>query len=168
MRVLVAVGSKHGATLEIGAAIGSTLADMGLHPAVVATDDSERPDDYDAVVLGSAVYAGHWVKSAVEYVERHREALASRPVWLFSSGPIGDPPRPDEEPVDVADIVEATGAIDHRIFAGKMDKGALSFGEKAIALAFRAPEGDFRNWTAIQRWAQEIARKLAAESGTAR
>ena len=63
---------------------------------------------------------------------------------------------------------EATGAIDHRIFAGKMDKGALSFGEKAIALAFRAPEGDFRNWTAIQRWAQEIARKLAAESGTAR
>lgn len=166
MRVLVAVGSKHGATMEIGAAIAAVLAEHGLHPAVASTGDSERPNDYDAAVLGSAIYAGHWMKSALAYVERHAEALAAMPVWLFSSGPVGDPPRPDEEPVDVAEVVEATGALDHRIFAGKLDKGALSFGERAIALAFRAPEGDFRNWDAIRLWAEEVAGKLVAESGT--
>lgn len=26
------------------------------------------------------------------------------PVWLFSSGPVGDPPKPEEEPVDVSEI----------------------------------------------------------------
>jgi len=50
-------------------------------------------DGFDAVVLGSAVYAGHWLKPARELVDRSRDALAARPVWLFSSGPIGDPPQ---------------------------------------------------------------------------
>src|SRR6266511_2050744 len=59
-------------------------------------------------------------------------ALASRPVWLFSSGPVGDPPKPEENPVDVSALLEQTGARDHRVFAGKIDKHGLGLAEKAI------------------------------------
>ena len=114
-------------------------------------------DDYDAVVLGSAVYAGHWLTPAREFVDRCRDALAARPVWLFSSGPIGDPPKPEEDPVDVAEILQATKAREHRLFAGKLVKKQLRFPDRAIAAALRVPEGDFRDWDEVKGWAAGIA-----------
>jgi len=50
------------------------------------------------VVLGSAVYLGQWMKPARELAERSAGAIASRPVWLFSSGPIGEPAKPADKP----------------------------------------------------------------------
>ncbi|MCA3748081.1 MAG: hypothetical protein IN808_02955 [Rubrobacter sp.] len=108
------------------------------------------------------MYAGHWLESARELAERYADALAARPTWLFSSGPIGNPPKPEEDPVDITSILDTTGAREHRVFSGKLDKGALGFGEKAIVLALRVPEGDFRDWEAIREWAQEIAAELAS------
>jgi menaquinone-dependent protoporphyrinogen oxidase len=125
------------------------------------TEEVSSVEDYDAVVLGSAVYAGHWLKPARELAERHARVLSEKPTWLFSVGPIGDPPKPEEDPVDVAPVLEATVALEHRIFAGKLDKRALGFGERAIVLALRAPEGDFRDWEDISRWSKEIAAALA-------
>ena len=119
-------------------------------------------DDFDAVVLGSAVYAGHWMKAARELVDRTGASLSTRPIWLFSSGPVGDPPKPQEEAVDVAGIVESTGAREHRVFVGKIEKKQLSFGDKAIAVAFRVQDGDFRDWDEIRSWAAEIADALTA------
>jgi len=78
---------------------------------------------YEAFVLGSAVYFGNWLQEARGFVEAHGHELAARPVWLFSSGPIGDPPEPSEEKaVHIEAIREATGAEDHRLFGGKLDK----------------------------------------------
>jgi menaquinone-dependent protoporphyrinogen oxidase len=78
-------------------------------------------------------------------------------VWLFSSGPVGDPPKPEEDPVDVADLLAASDAREHRIFAGKLVRRQLSFPERAIVSALRVPEGDFRNWTEIRQWAADMA-----------
>jgi menaquinone-dependent protoporphyrinogen oxidase len=164
MRVLVTAATKYGATAEIAAAIAEVLDEHGLEATVLPPDQVEEVDGYDAVVLGSAVYAGHWLKPARELVERHAGALAGRPVWLFSSGPVGDPPKPEEDPVDVADLLAATDAREHRIFAGKLVRKQLSFPERAIVSALRVPEGDFRDWTEIRRWAAGIADAMGAGS----
>ena len=115
---------------------------------------------YDAFVLGSAVYMGRWLEDARELAERIA-ALPARPVWLFSSGPIGDPPKPDEEPADAGDIVETTHARDHCLFAGRLDRHRLGFGEKAVVVALRVADGDFRDWTAIDTWGGQIAAELS-------
>jgi menaquinone-dependent protoporphyrinogen oxidase len=162
MRVLVSAATKYGATAEIAAAIAEVLGDHGLEATVLPPDQVEGVDGYDAVVMGSAVYAGHWLKPARELVDRLGGELAKRPVWLFSSGPVGDPPKPEEDPVDVADLLAATGAREHRIFAGKLLRKQLSFPERAIVSALRVPEGDFRNWTEIRRWAAGIADAMGA------
>src|SRR4029077_7703160 len=118
MRVLVVAASKYGATDEIADAIGRVLTDRGLMTTVKKPGEVDSIDVYDAVVLGSAVYAGHWMQRAKELVGRFRTTLSERPLWLFSSGPIGDPPKPQEDPIDVSDIAEVTHARDHHVFAG--------------------------------------------------
>jgi menaquinone-dependent protoporphyrinogen oxidase len=164
MRVLVTAATKYGATAELAAAIVAVLDEHGLEATVLPPEQVKGIDGYDAVVVGSAVYAGHWLKPARELVEQHSKALAGRPVWLFSSGPVGDPPKPEEDPVDVADLLAATGAREHRIFAGKLVRKQLSFPERAIVSALRVPEGDFRDWTEIRQWAAGIADAMGAGS----
>ncbi len=158
MRVLVAVASKHGSTWEIGQAIGEILHERGHRAIVVRVEDIDGLEDYDAVVLGSAVYAGHWLRPAQHFASVFSAQLLSLPVWLFSSGPLGKPPRSgDERSVSIGKMVRLTQPKGHRIFAGKLDKKQLGFAERAILTAVRAPEGDFREWEAIRGWAAAIA-----------
>ena len=91
---------------------------------------------------------------------RIADASSHPPVWVFSSGPLGDPPKPDEDPVDVAGIVDLVAPVEHRVFSGKIDKSELGFGERAIMIAVRAPDGDFRDWDEISAWADGIADML--------
>jgi menaquinone-dependent protoporphyrinogen oxidase len=141
------------------------LAERGFDTTVSPPEEVESIEEYGAAVLGSGVYAGHWLEPAKELVDRSGDALAARPVWLFSSGPVGDPSRKmvqkmGEDPVDVAEILAATKARDHRVFAGKIDRENLSFPERAMLMAFRGLEGDFRNWDEIRGWASGIADAL--------
>jgi menaquinone-dependent protoporphyrinogen oxidase len=80
---------------------------MGVTPTPV--EDVATLEGFDAVVVGSSIYTGRWLKPAKELVERNAEALRARPVWLFSSGPLGDPPKPEADPADTEPVTEATG-----------------------------------------------------------
>ena len=119
-------------------------------------------EGFRAVVLGSAVYVGSWMKEAVEFVHRFAEELAERPVWLFSSGPLGEDVEDEEEqPRQLAEMGGIIGPVDHRMFFGALDRSKLGFGERMMVKAVKAPEGDFRDWDAIRDWADGIARELA-------
>lgn len=164
MRILVASASKHGATAEIASRIGETLRRAGFECEVCDIGDVTDPGGYQAAVLGSGVYAGQWLKDARKFIDGNAAALQEMPVWIFSSGPLGDPLKPDDEEAVKADgVVSATGAREHRLFAGALDKSKLSFGERAIVTAVRAADGDFRDWGAIEGWAAEIAAVLRSE-----
>ncbi len=163
MTILVTAASKHGATMEIAEAIGTALDGAGMAASVEAVDHVDSLAAYEAVVLGSGVYVGHWLEPARAFATRNAEALRSRPTWLFSSGPIGDPPRPKaEDAVKVDELMATTGAREHRLFGGRVDKHRLGFGERAVMLAVGAKDGDFRDWDAISAWAREIAAALRA------
>ena len=118
MKVLVSAASRHGATADIAKAIGETLEAAGLEVAVLPPDTVTSLAGFDAVILGSGVYVGHWMEPAKGLVERFGAELSSRPVWLFSSGPVGDPPKPEEDPADLPELMTATGARGHRLFPG--------------------------------------------------
>jgi menaquinone-dependent protoporphyrinogen oxidase len=169
--VLVVAASRHGATAEIATALATALAECetgrtgGITAIAMPVDQRPDPGAFDAVVLGSAVYVGHWLDSAREYAATHADVLRRRPVWLFSSGPIGEPPFPPDEPYDVHPLTQLIGPRGHRVFPGRLDKSRLSFGERAMVTAMRAPLGDFRDWDAVRVWATEIAGVLAPAAG---
>jgi len=163
VKVLVSAASRHGATVEMAANIGAALQAAGHDAFVLAPDEVQRVDGYDAAVIGSGVYVGKWLEPAKDLLARHKVALSGIPVWLFSSGPIGDPPKPVEDPLDAAPLVALVGAREHRTFPGMVDRKRLGFGEKAMVAAVHAAEGDYRPWDEIEAWSQSIAAALAAD-----
>lgn len=163
MKVLVAVASRHGATAEIGETIAGILRDAGHEVVVESPQAVAALDGFDAVILGSAVYAGRWIDDARRFAERHQAGLRDRPLWLFSSGPIGAPLAPTEESRDGVRMASELGAHQHRTFAGRVDPSALTWVERTITRMVKAPDGDFRDWSAVAAWGRDIARSLTTE-----
>lgn len=161
MNALVASASQHGATREIADMIGATIAERGIATDIREVENVATLNGYDAVVVGSAVYMGDWVKSARAFVERHAVELAARPTWMFSSGPIGDPPKPvADAAVKVDDLVTAVHAREHRVFAGRLQMRRLGLVQRTAARGVHAAEGDHRDWNEIQAWGTSIADAL--------
>ena len=158
MRILVTAASRHGSTMEMASAIGTALQEAGIQADVKPLHELGGVAGFNAVVLGSSVYMGRWLPEAADFVRRHEIELRARPVWLFSSGPIGSPePKPEGEPANIDEMVASVRARGHRVFAGRLDRSQLGLGEKLIVGAVKAQDGDFRDWDAVRAWALEIA-----------
>ena len=175
MQVLVAYASRHGATQGIAERIAETLRAAGLDAkARAGRRRSGVLAEYDAFVIGSAAYMFHWLKEAVVLVRRNRRVLAGKPVWLFSSGPLGteatDAKGRDQKvvtiPKEIPELAEAVHAREHRVFFGayQRDRKPIGLAERFVSLMPAAreglPEGDFRDWPEIEAWAATIARDL--------
>ncbi|MCW2791157.1 MAG: flavodoxin [Nocardioides sp.] len=172
MRILIAYASKHGGTEGIAVRLGSTLTDLG-HEVDVHGVEAAGVGGYDAFVIGSAQYMAHWRKEATAFVEKHRDAIAGHPVWLFSSGPLGTDDVDDQgrdlrtlsRPQELPDLEAAVHPREHHVFFGRIDPHTLTLAERALrrlpAGRQLLPEGDFRDWDEIDEWARTIDGQLA-------
>jgi menaquinone-dependent protoporphyrinogen oxidase len=173
MHVLVTYASRHGATQGIAERIAETLRSAGLEAEALPATSVKSLAGYDAFVIGSAAYMFRWLKEATTFVRRNRVILAAKPVWLFSSGPVGGPTDAkgrDQKiaaiPKDIAELTKAVNARDHHVFFGAYwwDRKPIGFAERFVSHMPAAkeglPEGDFRDWPEIDDWAAGIARDL--------
>jgi menaquinone-dependent protoporphyrinogen oxidase len=167
-RVLVAYGSRHGSTEGIARRIASSLQAEGIDAAAQPVEAVQDIDGYDGFVIGSAVYATHWLGPVKAFVHRHRAALQRHPVWLFSSGPVSDEPAELAEaaPRDIAALEDEVGARGHQVFAGAWQRDAPAIGllERIMHVIPAArdalPEADHRDWPAIDDFARSVAGEL--------
>jgi menaquinone-dependent protoporphyrinogen oxidase len=167
MNVVIVVGSKHGSTRAIAEMVGDELRDSGLEVSIADADAADVSlDGYDAAVIGSAVYVGHWMKDARNFLEANRESLRTMPLWLFSSGPLGDESSKPNDLADMRVFAADVQARDHRVFAGNLDKADLNLAERAAVRMVHAPYGDARDWAEIRAWAQNIAAELTGHVGS--
>jgi len=68
-KVLVTYASKYGATAEIAEKIGEVLRQAGLQTDILPVKSIRDLTQYNAVILGSAVYIGQWRKDAVKFLK---------------------------------------------------------------------------------------------------
>jgi menaquinone-dependent protoporphyrinogen oxidase len=161
MKLLVAYASKYGSTAEIAEVIGRELRKRSQEVEVKPVAEVDNPAEYDGFVIGSALYAGGWLKPAAKFLRANQELLAARPVWLFSSGPTGQG-DPNEIlggwnfPKDLMPLLDRIKARDVILFHGCIDLNKLNFGEKMIIKAVKATVGDYRDWLAIRTWARTL------------
>lgn len=155
-RVLVTWGSKRGGTAEIGRTVAETLAARGFDVTAAPAGDVKRVEGYDAAIVGGALYANRWARSARRFVNRNVEGLRAMPVWFFSSGPLDD--TADKAPIaatkEVAVLAERIGAKGHVTFGGRLEPDARGFPASAMA---KKMSGDWRNTERIGAWAEKVA-----------
>ncbi|WP_406047212.1 flavodoxin domain-containing protein [Kribbella sp. NBC_00889] len=159
-KVLIAYGTKMGATATIAAVIGSELRAAGHQVDVREVGAVLAVSEYDAVVVGSAVYQSRWRPEVVHFLRHHERQLRNRPVWLFHSGPIGPSKNQDQPlPPDVVRLARLIQAAPVKTFAGELQADAVT-----ARLSHRAELehliSDSRDWPKIRTWSREIATAL--------
>lgn len=168
-QILITYATKYGATAEIAEKIGEVLRQSGLDADIVPADRVTNLPSYKAVILGSGVYAGQWLKKAARFLKENEKTLSGQNVWIFSSGPTGqgDPAellKGWRMPASLKSIADRIHPKDMAVFHGSISEKKLNFFEKRILKMVKAPSGDFRDWNAITAWASSIAGEMKGKA----
>lgn len=165
-RILVAHAGSAGSTRSVAEFVAARLHAHGLVADVHGLDDPPALDDYDAVVVGSAVHNAALMPAAERFLRDHVNELHLMPVWLFSvgigpslRGPIGGRLR-KMVPPRIAELCELIGPRDYHAFAGVVPRSATPPISRVILRLCGGRYGDLRDWQVINAWSTEIAQYL--------
>lgn len=177
-RVLVIYASKHGHTSKIAGRIALDLRAAGADADVHAVDTrgAEHLGDYDAVVVGTSVHAGHHQRGILDWVRHHAHTLNRMPSALFSvslSAADDTPEACASAQKYVDDFLDETG-WDPRLrvsFAGALQYLEYDFLTRLLMRLLMSRGGhptdttrdyDYTDWDAVSAFAAEIG-AIAAE-----
>lgn len=161
MKVLVVYASKSGCTTSVAERIAEQLSKAGATVDVAAAEKAGSAADYDAVVVGSGVRAGQWHQAARTWVAQNADALKTRPVAFYTCGMMitQGAEKTDEVRAYTDALIAETGVepIDIGLFPGWFEPKEFSLPERTILKLMKTPQGDFRDWDAIDAWSERIA-----------
>lgn len=162
--VLVAYATKYGSTQEVAEAVGAALCEYGLQAEVRLASEVRTLDGYSAVVLGAALYMGHWHKDARSFLKRHRAALSVLPVAIFSLGPLttGEKERQGSRTQLGRELAKASWLVpvSIEVFGGVINPAKLHFPFNHMSA------GDARDWAAIRAWSYKLVALFRPESAS--
>jgi menaquinone-dependent protoporphyrinogen oxidase len=120
----------------------------------------KRLDNYDAIVLGAAIYSNRWHPDAHQFLSQHQEVLSQQPVVIFALGPLSTSEAAKRNSRRQLDSELAKypwlKPVAVEVFAGKYDpsKPGMGFFDRLL------PARDHRNWDAIRAWANALTAQL--------
>ena len=163
-KVLVTYATRAGSTQGVAMAIRDRLCANGFHVHLVnAKEKITDISAYQFVVIGSAIRVGRWLPEASKFVEKNQEMLKKKTLAYFLVCMQLKDDTPENRKI-AADYLKAERnmvmPLSEAYFAGKSDFSKLSFFSRIMGKFAKMPEGDFRNWDAINKWADELSLKF--------
>ena len=162
-KTLIVYASRYGSTEDIAQRVGQVLGESGLSVDVQSVADIGSLDDYATVIVGGAIYSGQWDQELIDFVSMHENILRSTPAAMFIVA-IRLRENTEEMRESVLGTVEKQRLILDPLtvgfFAGKIDYSQLSPIVRLQIQKKSLPEGDFRDWNAIDDWANGLVELL--------
>lgn len=157
-RVLIAYTSATGSTVDIAAAIGTTLGERGFAVDVRPIVDRPALAGYQAVLVGSPVHGAHWLPEAVDFVSANQADLNALPAALFTVHFFFRGKSEGAQKQRLAYLEQVRPLVpqaDVVFFGGRFDQRTAAYGLPKW-LARLTPTMDVRDWDAIRAWAQAV------------
>jgi menaquinone-dependent protoporphyrinogen oxidase len=169
MSILVAYATAKGSTHEIAQRIAERLEVFGMPVECLPVKEARTASlpNYSAIIVGSAIHAGSWLRPARGFIHSNAAALKAKPVWAFSVGmPSQEADRVNEELMMDGKIRKVVPDLrGHKLFQGRFYQKDLGW---FLGLIFKCciPKekvrwGDERNWEAIEAWADSVGREIS-------
>jgi len=168
-RILVTYASRAGSTAGVAEAIGQTLVEKGMQVDVLPMTEVKDLSPYQAVIAGSAIRGQKWLPEAMQFVNDHRSELSHKPFAAFmvcitlsmtNAGQYLEGLKSWMSPL--CDLVRP---VSEGYFAGALDFSKLPFSLNVLAMRLVVligiwKQGDHRDWSAIQAWAESLPSRL--------
>jgi len=162
--VLVAYATRHSSTAGVADNIADVLCGLNHRVDLRYVENVSSIEDYDAVIVGSAIYEFNFLPVAKDFIERFKQPLAEKPVaYFFGCAALKEDTAknqkavliyinpllrkyPDIEPVDIGR------------FGGSVDFSRLNdFDAMVINFIGVRENEDWRNWEKIGAWAEKVS-----------
>jgi len=169
-KILITYASGFGTTGEVAEAIGEVLCQAGNTVETKWVKNVKDLNNYDAVIIGSAIQYSRWMPEAREFVTANQKILNKLPVAYFFTCLVLHKlnPKGDLAAKEFSDKLQAlvpqVKPVSIGGFAGVLDYTNMGFFPrlilKLILLKKGVKEGDYRDWDAIRAWAKDTQLKL--------
>jgi len=167
-KCLVVYASEAGSTREVAEKVGQVLTGKGLSVDVRPVNQVRNLAGYDAVVLGAAIRMCKPLGKMMAFANRHKNELAKLPTAAFTVGLAMKDAAPkgpaDAEKYAAPFLALLSNRKSTTFFAGKLDLNTLTplFRMMMSKMTESDPSsiGDFRDWNAIQTWAETLPGSL--------
>ena len=158
-KILLAYASRYGSTQEVAETITATLREAGFEVDIQPMDEVNALDQYDAVVVGAAIYNARWHPDAHKFLSQHQETLTQLPVAIFALGPLSTSDaamqRSHHQLDKELEKYPWLKPVAVEMFVGKMDPTKIGFFERLMSTT-----SDHMDWEAIRSWANELPTQL--------
>ncbi len=170
MKILLAYASAHGSTAEVAEEIGRVLSGHDLDVTVENILNINQVQDYDALVVGSAVHAGAWLPEVTTLLESLDNVWAAKPIYMWLSCIRVLEQYGDDHVREFYlrhDLLKQLAVREVALFPGKLDLANTDWNERwTLAARYDGStwpsgfDGDFRDWDKIRTWAGQVAQEL--------
>lgn len=166
-KILVAYASKCGSTAEVAQKVGQVLSQSGVEVEVRSAREVRKMEDYDAVVMGTAIRMNKPLGEMTSFAKKFSKELSQLPTAIFSVGMSMKEDTAENRAETTKFIAPLVDQISTKksmaMFGGKVDFKTLSpilgfmlSKDTSGAMA----EGDYRDWNAIDTWANSLPVEL--------
>ncbi|HEX8105307.1 MAG TPA: flavodoxin domain-containing protein [Solirubrobacteraceae bacterium] len=179
-RALIYFASTHGHTEKVARRIAAVMEGDGMTTDVrAAADGAEvRPLDYDMIVVGASIHAGHHQRGMVDWVRANHRSLNRIPSAFFSvsltaADDTGESREATRRYID--DLLDDTGWTPRRTatVAGALQYREYDFATRLLVRLISAKLGrptdashdyDYTDWDAVVRFGHDCAAMVAGGS----
>ncbi|MBD3347520.1 MAG: flavodoxin [Chitinivibrionales bacterium] len=167
-KILVTYASKSGSTAEIAVAISEALRESGYETDIIHVSKVTDVSSYRGVIIGSGIYMGRWLRSAMKFIRKNKTALQSIPVAFFSVCLLMK--EDTEENRKTAEAYfdgpkSIVSPFETATFAGALEIERLPILYKIIVKSQKEKSADYRNYDNVKKWAKSVGEKIARSVG---